>query len=60
MKTIEVKWIDAELRTHYFQMEVPENESKLNIDHLVMDQIFDEAIDHYSWSNEVNKDDFMG
>lgn len=45
-----VFWQDAEFVEHSFEMEVSKNESKLNIDHLVMDEIFDRAVDCYSWN----------
>lgn len=50
MKTIKVNWTDAEFQNHSFEMNVPNNESKSDIDHLVMDEIFDKAITQYEWN----------
>ena len=49
MKTINVVWTDANFQKHTFTMSVPKNEKKLAVDHLVMDEIFDHAVDDYSW-----------
>lgn len=57
MKKIRVSWIDAKFRDHFFEMEVPEKQSNLNIDHLVMDEIFDQAIDHYDWEEIGDQSD---
>lgn len=52
MKTIKVYWTDAEMVNHEFYMEVPANETKPNVDHLVMNTVFDEAVSDYSWENK--------
>ena len=52
MRTIKVYWTDAEMIDHEFYMEVPANETKPNIDHSVMNTVFNEAVSDYSWESE--------
>ena len=54
MKIIKVKYTDANLNDYEFKMMVPKNETKLNIDHIVMNEIFDHVVADYSW-NEVGE-----
>lgn len=52
MKTIVVSWTDTNNGNHAFGMRIPKGESKLNIDRLVMDEIFDHIVDHYNWEDK--------
>lgn len=47
MKTITVNWTDAELNDHQFVMDVDEHQ---NIDSLVKEKVFDEAVANYEWN----------
>lgn len=52
MREIKVYWTDAEMVDHEFYMEVPVNETKPNVDHLVKDTVFDEAVSDYFWESK--------
>ena len=52
MKIIKVTWIDAEFVKREFKMQVPIKTSEKDVDQLVMNTIFDMAVDHYSWSDK--------
>lgn len=50
-RTITVEWEDGDMNDHCFEMQVPANETRDNIDHLIMNAVsYNKYLRKYYWN----------
>lgn len=57
MKIIVVKWSDGDYGDHAFPMEVPKDESEKEIEKIVKEKVWDQAVTECSWREKGKEDE---